>query len=276
MSRIATTKIKKILLGKSLGSMLAHVSLVCFLIFLLGVIYFYIYLPATTNHGETITVPDLTGMQVKELEDFLPKHDLRYIVDDSAYSEKFQPLTVLRQFPRAGSKVKEGRVLYLSINRITPPTMPVPDLVDHSLVNAEAVLKSSELRRGRILYESSPFPNLVKEMRYKGNVIPPGTRIPKGAVIDLVVGDGRGSADFTVGSLVGDTYDRALFKLMGWNLHLGKIRIPDDGDTTGHDPYVFKQYPAAGDSVRVGDPVDLWIAPKGYKPASDAIDSEIN
>jgi len=38
-----------------------------------------------------------------------------------------------------------------------------------------------------------------------------------------------------------------------------------DADTTGTTPYVFKQNPLSGDSVRVGDPVDLCLAPKGYK-----------
>jgi beta-lactam-binding protein with PASTA domain len=102
-------------------------------------------------------------------------------------------------------------------------------------------------------------------MRYQGEVIKAGTRIPKGTAIDLVVGDGNGPADFRIGDLVGDSYERALFKLAGWNLHLGNVEIPKDTDTTGIEPIVFKQYPPPGDSVRVGDPVDLWIAPKGYK-----------
>ena len=73
-----------------------------------------------------------------------------------------------------------------------------------------------------------------------------------------------------------DTYERALFKLAGWNLHLGKVQIPEDADTTGIEPFVFKQYPIAGDSVRVGDPVDLWIAPKGYKLPEEEIEDKTN
>jgi hypothetical protein len=136
--------------------------------------------------------------------------------------------------------------------------------VDRSLINAEVVLKSNELVRGKIIYEPSPFQNLVKEMRYQGKIIVPGTRIQKGAIIDLVVGDGYGPADFVVGSLIGDSFERAKFKLGGWDLHLGKVEIPEGVDTTGIEIFVFKQFPMPGDSVRVGDPVDLWIGPKGY------------
>jgi beta-lactam-binding protein with PASTA domain len=258
----------------SLGGMLANVSIILGILFITCIGYFYIYLPSTTNHGESITVPDLQGMKIEELENFLTEKDLRYEVGDSSYSEKYAPLSVLIQYPRAGAKVKEGRVIYVTVNQINPPTVPLPDLVDRSRINAEVVLKSNELKRGRIILEPSPFLNLVKEMRFGGQPIKAGTRIPKGSTIDLVVGDGNGPADFTIGNLVGDSYERALFKLAGWNLHLGNIQIPEGVDTTGIEPIVFKQYPILGDSVRVGDPVDLWIAPKGYKEPQEGEETE--
>ena len=123
--------------------------------------------------------------------------------------------------------------------------------MDRSRINAEVVLRSNELKPGRILFEPSPFLNLVKELRYHGKPIEVGTRVPKGSVIDLVVGDGNGAADFTIGDLVGDTYEQALYKIGGWNLHLGDIEIPEGVDTTGMVPFVYKQLPLPGDSVRV-------------------------
>jgi beta-lactam-binding protein with PASTA domain len=267
---------KEFLKSDTLGALLTHVALSIATLLLIGVAYFYVYLPNSTHHGDTVTVPDLTGMSQEETRKYLAEHDLRFEVSDSAYSETLPPLSVMRQFPKAGTKVKENRVIYLSVNRVTPPTVPIPDLVDRSRINAEVVLKSNELKRGRIILEPSPFLNLIKEMRYQGKKIEAGTRVPKGASIDLVVGDGNGPADFTIGNLLGDTYERALFKLAGWNLHLGRVQIPDDVDTTGIVPYVFKQLPMAGDSVRVGDPVDIWIAPKGYVPPPDDEPNEDN
>lgn len=267
-------KLVRLFKSSSLGSLFLSVGVTVGSILLLAILYFYIYLPAVTNHGESITVPDLTGMGIEELETFLADHELRYTVNDSAYSAEHPPLAVLRQFPQAGSHVKINRVIYVSLNRVTPPTLPMPELVDRSLVNAEVVLKSIELKRGRILYVPSPFRNLVKEMRYEGSEIKAGTRITKGAVIDLVVGDGNGPADFTIGNLTGDSFETAKFKLMGWNLHLGNVQIPEGVDTTGIEPFVYKQSPIRGDSVRVGDPVDLWIGPKGYTEPDDEDETE--
>lgn len=265
-------KRKSIFKTRSVRGLLINIAVPIGIVVITGIIYFYIYLPSLTNHGESITVPDLTGMQLEELDSFVSDHDLRFSVNDSAYSSEYPALTVIRQFPKAGSKVKENRMIYISINRVTPPSLPMPDLVDRSLINAEVVLKSNELVRGRIIYEPSPFQNLVKEMQMAGEIITPGTRIQKGAVIDLVVGDGNGPADFTVGSLIGDSFERAKFKLGGWDLHLGKVEIPQGVDTTGIEIFVFKQFPIPGDSVRVGDPVDLWLGPKGYSEPDEDIE----
>jgi eukaryotic-like serine/threonine-protein kinase len=257
--------LKSFLKNNTVGGLLANWGIAFGILMFIALIYFYIYLPNVTNHGKSIKVPDLTGLTVEEAEKKLTQQSLRMAVNDSSYAEDAKPLTILKQFPKEGEDVKESRTIYISINRVTPPTLPVPDLVDRSLINAEVVLKSNELRRGKILYEASPFRNLVKEMRYNGQVITVGTRIHKGATIDLIVGDGNGPADFVVGSLIGDTYKNALLKLSGWNLHLGNVEIPDGEDTTGIVAIVYKQMPLKGDSVRIGDPIDLWIAPKGYK-----------
>jgi len=256
--------INKYFKGDSIRDLLKHVSIVVGILVFFCIVYFYIYLPNVTNHGESVTVPNLNGIKVEELEKFLKEHKLRYSVNDSAYTDTLPPLSVLRQFPAPGAQVKENRVVYVSLNRVSPPTLPMPDLIDGSLLNARAVLKSNELKIGKIYYEPSPF-RIVREFRYHGKPIAVGERLPKGSVIDLIVGDGYGPADFTIGNLVGDSYETALQKLLGWNLHLGKVELAEGADTTGVAPFVFKQEPLAGDSVRVGEPVHLWIAPRGYK-----------
>jgi beta-lactam-binding protein with PASTA domain len=258
--------IDKYFKGDSVKDLLKHVGIVAGIILFFSLIYFYIYLPNVTNHGESVEVPDLMGVKIEDLEKFLKDHKLRYALNDSSYSDSLPPLTVLRQFPAPGAKVKENRTIYVSLNRVAPPTLPMPDLTDGSLVNAQAVLKSNELKLGKVYYEASPFKNLVKEFRYHGLPIEAGVRLPKGSVIDLVVGDGNGPADFTIGNLVGDSYETAIEKLAGWNLHLGNVELAEGADTTGVKAFVFKQEPLAGDSVRVGEPVKLWIAEKGYTP----------
>ncbi len=238
----------------TLGGVLIHMLLAGTILAGLCLLYFFTYLPKTTNHGQSITVPNIEGMQLSQLEDFLVKRNLRYEINDSSYSDEYPPLTVLKQYPHAGSKVKEGRNIFISINRLNPPTVPVPNLVDGSVVNADAVLKSNELRRGKIELVSGPF-NVVKEMKYQGQVIAASERVPKGSIIDLVVMDG-GSKDFEAPDFTGSSLEDAKVVIFGSNLNLGNVMIV--GDTTGGG-VVIRQKPEAHENIKVGDVVDLWI-----------------
>lgn len=257
----------------TLGALLANLGIALFILGVIAISYFYVYLPNATNHGDSITVPDLAGMKFEELGPFLTKYELRFEVEDSVYHEEYPPLTVLRQFPKAGATVKQNRIIYVSINPVTPPMVPMPDLANPanttSRIGAEAILKSNGLKRGRIIQRPHIDLNLVLEMRYQGKKIEAGTKIPKGSVIDLVVGDGNGPNSSVLGSMIGDRLTMALFKLQGWDLRLGQVFIPDGVDTTGTVPIVYRQYPPAGDSVRVGDQIDLYIAPKDQIPEEE-------
>lgn len=250
----------------TLGGLLMHFLLAGGLLLLLLLLYFYWYLPSTTNHGEAITVPSIEGMQVNKLEDFLVKRSLRYEVNDSAYSADQPPNTVLKQFPQAGSRVKEGRKIFISVNRRTPPTVPVPALVDGSIVNADAVLRSNELKRGSIELVPGPF-NIVKEMKYKGNLVQAGDQVPKGATIDLVVMDG-GSTNGELRSpdYLGQSLEDAKFVIFGYNLNLGDVHLVSD--TTGGG-VVIKQKPAPNENIKVGDIVELWIGKPGTEVSAD-------
>jgi beta-lactam-binding protein with PASTA domain len=250
----------------TLGGLLIHILIATFWLLTLLVIYFFAYLPSTTNHGETITVPSIEGQTIEEAAETLAKHDLRSEVSDSSYSSEVPPLTVLKQYPHANAKVKEGRKIYLTVNRVNPPSVPLPNLIDNSLVNAEALLKANELKRGRISYVHGPFMQLVKEMRYKGLKIEPKTLVPKGAIIELVIEDG-GSQNTPAFDLVDMPFDEAKFLLISYSLNLGRVVLV--GDTTTGSAVVIKQHPKAGEPLMVGDIVDIWIGELGTEPPSD-------
>ena len=50
-----------------------HVLIITIITLLMIFFFFYIYLPVTTNHGETVTVPDLKGIALEDLDNFLLK-----------------------------------------------------------------------------------------------------------------------------------------------------------------------------------------------------------
>lgn len=250
--------------SSTLGGVLVSILVACGILMLIMILYFYAYLPHVTNHDETITVPNAVGKNFNELEEFLGSRDLRYEVNDSTYSGNYPPLTVLKQYPADGAKVKENRVIYVSLNRVTPPTVPLPNLIDGSLINADAVLRSNELKRGRIELVRGPFLQVVQGMKYKGQPIDPGTRVPKGSVIDLVIMDG-GSSTVPLPDLTGYEFEDAKLLINGINL---TIEVKVVGDTTGITPVVLKQNPGP-QNMRVGDTVILWVGAAGAEVPED-------
>jgi hypothetical protein len=141
---------------------------------------------------------------------------------------------------------------------------------DLSLINAQSILMSNGLRPGRVIYEPGPFADLVISIALGGRKLRPGARVAKGTTIDLVVGDGAGPKDFVINNLIGSSLKNAMLLISNWNLHLGDVLVGPGADTTGVESFVYKQKPESGDSVRIGEPVHLWIAPKGYEPSSDS------
>ena len=219
--------------------------------------FFYIYLPVKTNHGESITVPDLYGVQLEELDEFLTDRDLRYeVTPDSGYSADFPPFAVLTQTPAAGQKVKENRKIYISINAKNPPMVKMPKLIDGSLKNAQMVLESYGLILGEISYEPHEFQNAVLEQKHKGKKIEEGMDIPKGSAIDLVIGNGLGRA-FQMPELIDLTRDEAEFLIVGSGLKLGTVHTRDVADKVAGT--VVNQYPEVGSSVRTGNRIDIWV-----------------
>ncbi|WP_370087890.1 PASTA domain-containing protein [Ekhidna sp.] len=246
---------------------------------LIIVIVFYIWLPVTTNHGETITVPNVQGMTVSELGDFLEKRNLRFeVTADSSYSPDHPPLAVLRQVPKPNTKVKENRKIYVTLNAESPPKVRMPKVEDLSLKSARMVLKSYDLKLGEVKFIPDLFFGVVHEARMNGRIVLEGERIEKGSIIDLVAGDGYGNTIFQSPNLIGLDQEEAEVAIIGSGLKIGKINTTSKSqagfsviDSLGNDALDYRdiapgtvqqQYPRPELRVRIGDPIDIWI----YKP----------
>jgi beta-lactam-binding protein with PASTA domain len=247
--------------ANSLKDLLIHLGLIIGLGFIIVLTFFYIYLPVTTHHGESITVPQLEGVHLDELDEFLLERDLRYeVTADSGFSAEYPPLTVLSQNPKEGKKVKENRKIYVSLNATSPPNVKMPKLVDGSLKNAQMVLESYGLLLGKITYEPHEFQNAVLKQKLEGNEIEAGEDVAKGSTIDLVIGNGLGRP-FSMPDLLGNNKEEAEFIIIGSGLQIGKVRTKEDDEKAAG--IVLQQYPESGTSVRTGNKVDIWVvAPK--------------
>lgn len=89
-------------------------------------------LDAYTRHGEGVKVPKLEGMLYANASSLLEEDGLRIMVSDSGYNKKLAANCILAQSPGPGSFVKEGHVVYVTVNSPSSPTFAIPDVVDNS------------------------------------------------------------------------------------------------------------------------------------------------
>jgi beta-lactam-binding protein with PASTA domain len=100
-----------------------------------------------THHGESITVPDLKGMSYDKAYDKLEAIGLVIQVSDSGYNKSLPANSILAQTPDMGMHVKEGHIIYVTVNSPSSPTFAIPDVVDNSsLREAEARLSALGFR----------------------------------------------------------------------------------------------------------------------------------
>ncbi|NQY05061.1 MAG: PASTA domain-containing protein [Flavobacteriaceae bacterium] len=153
------------------------------------------WLNITTNHGEFKEVPDLTGKSIKVVEALLEEQTLRLKIQDCTnYNPDFPKFSVLEQNPEKGTKVKEDRKIYVTLNPSGYKKIKLPDVVGKTKRQAVATLKALDFQIGKVYQKPGFAKDVVMELEYKGKKITTEDLLSRTSVIDIVVSDG--SLDF--------------------------------------------------------------------------------
>lgn len=223
------------------------------------------FLAMYTHHDEKIPVPMLYGLGVPEVENLLDEIGLRYEIRDSLFDESKPRNSVIQQDPDTGEFVKEGRVIYVSINSSEIPKIKMPDLELKNIHQAIMILESLGLKVGRIDTAKHIAEDAVLDWRLNGKQVRPNTEIGQGSVIDLTIADGGDDmgvfeGDSEVPDLEGTTLGEAQILLEAYGLKLGTVigkgAISDSAQAT-----IVAQIPSylPGLEIRKGSRVSVTI-----------------
>ncbi|MBO7417922.1 MAG: PASTA domain-containing protein [Bacteroidaceae bacterium] len=147
-------------------------------------------LDAYTRHGEAVEVPDVKGKSLLEARQILEKHELKSVVTDSDYVSTLPAGSILDYNPPAGQKVKRGRIIYLNINTLSVPLVNVPDVADNSsLRQAEARLLAAGFKISHV-EQVDGEKDWVYGVKYNGQRLMLGERVPINSTLSLMVGSG--------------------------------------------------------------------------------------
>ncbi|MBC7606061.1 MAG: PASTA domain-containing protein [Burkholderiales bacterium] len=176
---------------------LIQVLIAMAIVAIMGFLFMH-WLTYTTNHGEEITVPNLSKLSEQQVGEQLDALNLEYVLLDSVdYNKDYPKHSVVEQDPIAGSKVKEERKIYIKINSSGFSMVRIPNLIEKTYRQAIPTLKSIGLEEGEITYKPYLGKDMVLEMHLNGKKLNPGDKVFKSSKIDLVLGDGKVGFDET-------------------------------------------------------------------------------
>lgn len=155
-----------------------------------AVVALFFWLGRYTRHGDAVEVPDVCGLYYLDADVALAEGGMHSMVIDSMYIDGVDKGLVLDQVPGAGSTVKSGRTVYLTINALSPRKVTIPELKNLSYRQAEAIVKGLGMAAPQIIYWNSEYKDLVLNVMADGRPVEAGDRLPVTARITFSVGNG--------------------------------------------------------------------------------------
>jgi len=221
------------------------------LVFTGYLLFNYLIMPAYTRYDVTVRVPDVRNRPFEEARQILTRQGLNVGQPEQRFNANYQPNVVLDQNPHPDASVKPGRLVYVTINTGSIPTVTVPRVEGLSLREARNRLLADGLEIEAEQPDSipSPYSNTVTRQRPAA-----GTTVPRGSGITLWYSRGLGDRFVVVPDVTGMGVTEARQTLLRSNLR----SVVLDLDESLGDPVILRQSREPGTHVREGFEIRLF------------------
>lgn len=219
-------------------------------LFVLLIIIDKAVIPAFVHNRSLVETPNVIGMPVKEAVDVLYGVGLQFIVSTKDADED---QLVVKQIPRQGAIVKEGRTVYLSLSK-TLPRVRMPKIIGKTLDRARPFLVRQNLYFGVITYD---YHDSIGVDTIISQSIAPYKLIPEESSIDVVISKGL-KEQAIVPNLYLLSLEEAKEHIQRAELKIGNITYISE--KTFLPNTVIVQSPSAGDIVpRHSTSIDITV-----------------
>ena len=233
-----------------------------FIVASVGTVFlFWLLVPVTesyTRNSEEFELKSFQSFTIKEASTELEELGLKYQLLDSVFTDSVPKGTIFTQNPIPGTLVKEGRLIYFTVNCSSSQKFEIPDVYNKSEREATNQLKSHfevEIKRGE---NYSPVFSVVTMIKVGNHEVFPGQELIEGTKIIVYFGSGRGSSRIIVPLLIGSSTEEAKTILEQSNLKIGSI-IPEGEILDPLNAIVIDQRPLSESKLQAGGMVDLVI-----------------
>ena len=232
----------------------------------IGIFTVQVLLGIFTRHGRYREVPEMVGMALEEAIEVATKNGgLRIEVSDSLFVPIYDGGVILEQNPKAGTEVKNGRRVFVTVNSYRQKMVEIPYVTGFSLRQAKNNLENVGLEIERLEYVEDIAANYILSQKFGGRTIEEGQKIEAevGSGVTLVVGRGEDEekSRIAVPRVVGMTLYEAKSRLWDSGLNVGRI-TSDEGvnQLNERNARVYVQSPAQGTVTNLGSSVALSLS----------------
>ena len=216
-----------------------------------------------TRHNKHVEVPDFMNMTLDEALAASRGDKLRIEVNDSLYVPAFDPGVILEQRPAAGTEVKPGRRIYVTVNSSQQRMIDVPYVAGYSLRQAKNILETAGLEIEKLVYVDDIATNNVLEQRVGSEVVAADNRVQArvGSGVVLTVGHAPGADLVSVPRVVGLPLREAKSRIWEAGLNVAGVTLAEDIDRMNlRQARVYLQQPDQGHRVVLGTGISIALS----------------
>ncbi len=215
-----------------------------------------------TRHNQQKPVPDFVGVSLAEVRQQALAAKLELEIVDSIWAPIYPGGTVIEQLPTAGTEVKNGRRVFVTITSHQQKMVPVPYVTGFSLRQAKNMIEMTGLEIKELRYVLNPATNyILAELAGRDTIRRTSNRhLEVGTGLTLIVGRAGNASWVGVPDVVGLPLNQAQSRLWERGLNVGTI-TRDEGINlvNQRDARVYRQSPPSGRQVELGTSVSIAL-----------------
>lgn len=215
-----------------------------------------------TRHNRYKKVPDYVGVKLDEVELRAKNDNLRIEVIDSIFTPLYEGGAVLEQVPTAGTEVKSGRRIFLTIASHQQKMVPVPYVTGYSLRQAKNMIEMAGLEIAELRYVPNiATNNVLAELAGRDTIRRNSNRqLEVGSGLTIIVGRDNEAKPVEVPKVIGLTIGEAKSRIWERGLNVGKITFDEDITVVNQkNARIYRQGLSYGRYANLGDKVSLML-----------------
>ncbi len=213
-----------------------------------------------TRHNQRLPVPDFIGINIDDVRETVRREGFRLEVVDSLYAPMYEGGAVLEQLPLAGTEVKKGRRIFVTITSYQQTMVPVPYVTGFSLRQAKNMIEMAGLEIRELRYVSNIATGNVLAQLVGRDTVRRGSnlQLEVGSGVTLIVGEAPGAQWQAIPRVVGLSLSEAKSRLWERGFNVGAVGRDEGINLINQkDAVIYRQSPGYGRTASLGTRVDI-------------------